>query len=157
MRRRRRSAAPPCLFAARSSPELGEVVRKPGPYHISPLSLCRSISPAIPHRSRGSPLAAERPPPATAAPPGPPSRVPRRPFTLPGLTPPRTEPRSTVFGVLRRSAAARPSRPLRLAPSRAVARAASQAAVRLSRRPSRAEPQLSQQPRLKPPPPCFSH
>ena len=53
--------------------------------------------------------------------------------------------------------AARPSRRLHLAPSSAIARAASQAAVRLSRRPSRAEPQLSQQPRLKPPPPCFSH
>ena len=67
VRRRRRSAAPPCLFAARSSPELGEVVRKPHtPFPLS-LSLCRSISPAIPRRSCASapsPLSGHlRPPP----------------------------------------------------------------------------------------------
>ena len=103
VRRCRQSAAPPCLFAARSLPELGEEAR-PIP-HFPSLSIALSRRRFLPEAA-APPLAAERPTPATAAPPGPPSSVPRRPLSLPGLTPPRTEPRSTIFGVLRRSAAA---------------------------------------------------
>ena len=131
VRRRRRSAAPPCLFAARSSPELGEVARKlhtPFPLSLSlSLYLAGDSSPKLCLR----PLAAERPPPATAAPPGPPSRVPRHPLSLPGLTPPRTEPRSTIFGVLRRSTAASARRRRKAPPARAAGSAYRQAAPSL--------------------------